>query len=82
MLDVSTIPEQRLNIQEKLATYKEKLEFVDAVQVLQPFLRPKKARPILVIFGAVGLLGGFFVGYLFSLARELRSVNKRPRAES
>ncbi len=80
MLDVSTIPEQRLSIQEKLATYKEKLEFVDAVQVLQPFLRPKKARPNLVIFGAVGLIGGFFIGYIFSLTRAIKSVNKKQRA--
>ena len=58
MLDVSTIPEQRLNIQEKLAGYKERLAFVNDIQVLQPFLRPKKARPILILFGVVGLLGG------------------------
>jgi hypothetical protein len=77
MLDVSTIPEQRLNIQEKLAVYKEKLAFVNDIQVLQPFLRPKKARPILVLFGVVGLLGGFFVGYIFSLMRVVRSINKK-----
>ena len=68
-----------LSIQEKLATYKERLEFVDAVQVLQPFLRPKKARPNLVIFGAVGLIGGFFIGYIFSVMAALRSVNKKQR---
>jgi hypothetical protein len=77
MLDVSTIPEQRLNMVERLAGYKEKLAFVSDIQVLQPFLRPKKARPILVVFGAVGLLGGFLIGYLFSLMRVVRTINKK-----
>jgi hypothetical protein len=77
MLDVSTIPEQRLNIQEKLAGYKERLAFVNDIQVLQPFLRPKKARPVLILFAVVGLLGGFFIGYLFSLMAMVRSINKK-----
>jgi len=74
LLDVSQIPEQRISIMDKLLTYKEKLAFVSDIQVLQEFLRPKKVRPILPVFGIVGLLGGFIIGYFFTLLRMARSL--------
>ena len=77
LLDVSQIPEQRMSIMDKLLTYKEKLAFINDIQVLQEFLRPKRVRPVLPVFGLTGLLGGFIIGYLFILIRTARSLNNK-----
>jgi hypothetical protein len=76
IVDVSQIPGQRVKVQESLMEYKEKLAYVDT-QVVQGLLSMKKVRPVLPVFGSVGLVGGFLAGYLYCLIRISRSPARK-----
>ena len=77
MLDVSKIPEETATLQDHLATYVEKLAFVDDMQVLQGFLLTRKVSPSLKIYLPLGLGLGLLIGYLFVLTQTARSLAKR-----
>jgi hypothetical protein len=74
MVDISGISSQMVSLREKLLNYQEQLRFVDAIRVLQDFVksgRPKQPR--LSVLLAVGLAFGFFCGFCFALYRIIRA---------
>ncbi|HMH24187.1 MAG TPA: hypothetical protein VK563_20530 [Puia sp.] len=74
MVDVSGISNQMVLLREKLLNYQEQLQFVDAVRVLQDFVksgRPKQPR--LSVLLAVGLGVGLFLGCGLALYRIVKA---------
>ena len=68
IVDISKASEERVEIQEKLTGYKEKLAFVNGIQVVQDFVRTRKVKPSRSLFFLSGLLAGFLLGYVITLA--------------
>jgi len=68
IVDISKVSEERVEIQEKLTGYKEKLAFVNGIQVVQDFVRTRKVKPSRSLFFLSGLLAGFLLGYVITLA--------------
>jgi len=83
MIDVSGLNSQWVGLNEKLLGYQEELKFVNAVQVLQGFnkvSRPDKPN----MFSSIlfGVVGGFFIGYLFAIFKSLsRQLKRRSKAK-
>lgn len=72
IIDVSSINTQMIGLKEKLLSYQAELKFSNAVQVLhkfESFGKPYSPRPVKSIL--LGLVGGFFLGYVISVFRHL-----------
>jgi hypothetical protein len=68
MIDVSGLNRQLVDLNEKLLTYKQELQFATAVQVLQGFNAfSKPAGPKLAVWLGLGVLSGLAVAYIISL---------------
>lgn len=67
IVDIGKASEERVKIEEELTGYKEKLAFVNGIQVEQGFVLSTKVKPNRSLFFLSGLLGGFLLGYLISL---------------
>jgi len=76
ILDISTIPEERLTLMERLTGYQEKLAFTD-IQVLQGFVLNKKRKPSGLAFLLGGIAVGFLIGYFYTLLKMARSAYKK-----
>lgn len=80
IVDGSGINRQLIEMNEKLLSFKEGLQFANAVQVLQGFSRFKQpAGPKLAVWLLIGLFLGLSVGYLYAL---IHSVRARLKARS
>lgn len=68
IINVADINNQMIGLNEKKLSYEEALKFANAVQVLQKFSKfgkPVAPRKSVLLF--IGLVGGFFIGYIISL---------------
>lgn len=74
ILDISNLPNTKVNLVERKSQLEEKLEFVDGVLLIQGFMRVKGPMPGLASFMAIGLAGGFLIGYFLIL---LRTLNRK-----
>lgn len=73
ILDIANISVERTALVEKLTALREALLFMDAASVLQNFTAPQGPKPGLITLLAIGLAGGFIVGYLISLGKSLKA---------
>lgn len=73
IVDIANLSAQRTALTEKLASLRETLAFMQAVSVLQGFTATQGPKPGFITFLAVGLIGGFIIGYLISIARSLKA---------
>jgi hypothetical protein len=73
VLDVSNISGQRLNCEDRIALFEERLKFLKGVYLLQDFVRSKRAKivpaPTLPL---MGLIIGFLLSYFVSISSVLR----------
>lgn len=67
LIDISRINAEWIDLNEKLLVYKEDLNFLSGVQVLEGFHKGKMARQGLLKFSILGLATGCFIGYAISL---------------
>jgi hypothetical protein len=74
ILDISSLPGQKVGLLERKTTLEEKLEFADGVLLIQGFSAIKGPKPGLATFLGVGLIGGFLIGYVLCL---LASLNRK-----
>jgi LPS O-antigen subunit length determinant protein (WzzB/FepE family) len=73
IIDVSAITSQMIVLNEKLLGYQDDLKFSGAVQVLHKFEKfEKPVNPKFFKLLVLGFIGGFFIGYVFSLFIYLR----------
>lgn len=73
IVDISSINSQMIGLNEKSLSYQDELKFCNAVQVLHPFEKfEKPASPKLLKLLLLGFIGGFALGYIFSLYLYLR----------
>jgi hypothetical protein len=77
ILDISNLPNTKVNLVERKSQLEEKLEFVDGVLLIQGFTRVTGPMPGLFSFLAIGLAGGFLIGYFLILLSTLnRNLSK------
>jgi hypothetical protein len=77
ILDISNLPNTKVNLVERKSQLEEKLEFVDGVLLIQGFTRVTGPMPGLSSFLAIGLAGGFLIGYfLIRLSTLNRNLSK------
>jgi hypothetical protein len=73
LIDISNLNSEWISLNEKLLGYQEELNFTNAVQVLQPFNKPRKPEsPKLLKSVVFGVAAGAFIGYLLSLLLYVR----------
>jgi hypothetical protein len=76
ILDVSNISKEKVEIGEKLATYKEKLAFGNGVQLVQGTTPPRGPKPGTATLLCLGLAAGFLIGYFMALLKSLVHISK------
>lgn len=73
IIDISSLNNQLIGLNEKLLSYKQDLQFISAVQVLQGFIKfNRPAGPNLYVWLGLGLLSFLAIAYLYAL---FHSVN-------
>jgi hypothetical protein len=77
ILDVSNISKDKVEIGEKLATYREKLAFGNGVQLVQGATPPRGPKPGTTTLLGLGLAAGFLIGYFLALFRSLVRISKQ-----
>jgi hypothetical protein len=82
IVDGSGINRQLIEMNEKLLSFKEGLQFADAVQVLQGFSRFKQpSGPKLSVWLLIGLFLGLSLGYLYALVHSVKAKLKARSAQ-
>ncbi len=77
MIDISGITRQLIEMNEKLLNYRQELQFLNAVQVLQGFSAfEKPAGPNLFVWIGLGSIGGLALGYFTALFISLKAKLK------
>ena len=80
IVDISGINKQMIEMKEKLLGYKQDIQFVNAVQVLQGFSAfNNPAGPNLIVWLGLGLIGALALAYCFAL---ILSIREKLRARS
>ena len=86
IIDGSSINRQLIEMNEKLLSFRESLQFTNAVQVLQGFEAFRKpAGPHLIPWLIIGLMVGLAMGYVFALIHSINTglqARARKRAET
>jgi hypothetical protein len=77
ILDLSGISKDKVEIGDKLATYKEKLAFSKGVQLVQGATPPRGPKPGTATFLGLGLAAGFLFGYFMALLKSLARISKQ-----
>jgi hypothetical protein len=79
ILDLGSISKEKVEIGEKLATYKEKLAFGNGVQLVQGTTPPRGPKPGTTTLLGLGLAAGFLVGYFIALLKALVRISKQSK---
>lgn len=80
IVDISGINKQLIEMKEKLLNYKQEIQFINAIQVLQGFSAfSKPAGPNLVVWLGLGLIGALVLAYCLAL---LLSIREKLKARS
>jgi hypothetical protein len=82
LVDISRINAQWIDLNERLLSYKEDLQFLAGVQVTQDFNKGKLERHGLLKFSFLGMATGCFFGYAISLFLYVLHKLKISRARS
>jgi len=77
ILDLSGISKEKVEIGEKLGTYKEKLAFGNGVQLVQGATPPRGPKPGTMTLLGLGLAAGFLFGYFLALLKSLARISKQ-----
>jgi hypothetical protein len=78
ILDVSGISKQKVEIGEKLASFREK-EGLVGVQLVQGITTPEGPKPGLLTLLAGGLLAGFLIGYAAAVLKSFMAIIKQTK---
>jgi hypothetical protein len=80
IVDISGVNKQLIEMNEKLLNYKQEIQFISAVQVLQGFIpSDKPAGPHLLVWLGLGFIGALCVAYAIAL---FLSISSRLKARS
>ncbi|HEV3327475.1 MAG TPA: hypothetical protein VG052_17785, partial [Puia sp.] len=76
IFDISNIANEKVEIGEKLAAFKEKLAFGTGVQLVRGGSVPLGPKPGMLSLLGLGLLGGFLIGYFAAFIKSVLRIQK------
>jgi uncharacterized protein involved in exopolysaccharide biosynthesis len=83
MVDITGLNKQLIEMNEKLLNYRQEIQFLAAVQVLQPFSAfNKPAGPNFFVWLGIGLIGGLAIGYAIAILKSTQARIRQRRQQS